>query len=382
MLPAEKKNDARSHLDDASPMHGVRRATSTALALAVALAPALACEREVPEIQREIPDIVLPSKKLDKQGSVLALQASAEDSATDDEEEGECLSWITVEETYNATTGAFRYEYACEEGGDLAGYVTEGVDDFEGNGHYTQTLMLRDGGEIVWNYTYTLGADGMSQIYDGVSSEGETHHSIQTYLADESVHVEETWGLIEGVYTTNGTYDDEGRFNGTSSFDDPNTEASPDYTLEQSQGFGCEFSQVVDGVFENTATSYSYTVDIECVVSYVFVNDDLSTLASPDFDGGYTYQADGSGEGSYLQNLDDGSHIEVADAFTADGVVTQSWLFDDVATEVAIDQEGAIVYQPDGTGEGSVTYHFDDGDSQTCAVVINADGETIVSDCD
>ena len=98
---------------------------------------------------------------------------------------------------------------------------------------------------------------------------------------DDNTMVDETWGLIEGSYILQGTYDEEGRFNGTSIFDDPNTEASPDYTLEHAENADGSFSQSVDGVFEGWLSQYTYALnadgtvnsyDIETQVRSVFQN--------------------------------------------------------------------------------------------------------------
>jgi hypothetical protein len=343
------------------------------------------CEGATPQISDDkvLPDLVLPQSGLQKSGSAKTLLLSADDAATSDaEHEGpaECLAWITVEESYDEVTGAFVYRYSCPEGGDIASSSTVGVDDFMGNGSYTYTLVLRDGTEIVWEYTYVLGADGISQIYDASSNEGETYHGVRTYLANDDVMVDEVWGLLEGEYSLQGVYAPDGRFNGTSIFDDPNTAASPDYTLVHQENVDGSFSQSVDGIFDGWLSQYTYALSADGTVDYAFLSDDLATLATPDFVGAYHYDIDGSGHGAYTQNLDDGSTIDVSDVFDATGVVTESWAFDDAATALAVDQEGVIVYQTDGTGVGTVTFHFDDSESVTCAVSVTAEGSTL--DCE
>ena len=362
--------------------------TSVGLVTALFTVPLIgACEGSTPQLSEEsvLPDLVLPQAGLQKSGSAKALLLTADDAATSDEEseeeESECLEWVTVEESFDEETGAFAYHYSCAEGGDIATSSTIGVDDFQGNGSYTYTLVLRDGTEIIWEYVYVLGDDGISQVFDATSNEGETYHGVRTYLDDDNTMVDETWGLIEGSYILQGTYDEEGRFNGTSIFDDPNTEASPDYTLEHAENADGSFSQSVDGVFEGWLSQYTYALNADGTVDYDFLSDDLATIASPDFVGVYHYNADGSGDGAYTQNLDDGSLIDVVDLFDAAGVVTESWTFDDAATALAVDQEGEIVYQPDGTGVGTVTFHFDDAESLTCAVTVSGEDESTL-DCE
>lgn len=350
---------------------------------ALATCALVACEGNVPQTQLdELPDVVMPSGKLDKQGSAVALTLSAADASAE-EDEGYCLTeWQLVEQSWDEQTGEFSSHYTCPEGGLLQDQITEGVQNPDGTGSYTLTLVNRDGTEVVWEYDFVLENGGYTQTLDGTSSEGETHHSVQNYGMDGSVAVDETYSLLEGSYHTVGTYAEDGRFNGTSEFDDPATEASPDYTLEHHEGDDGSFLQIYDGFAQNWHSQYTYAVNVDGSVDYDFVYDDLATAASPDYVGAYAYGNDGSALGGYTQLFDDGSVLEVVDEAEAEGPYVQSWTFDDASTELDPDQEGALTWADDATAEGTVTFHFAGGLSETCALSVDADGNSTLGACE
>lgn len=64
-----------------------------------------------------------------------------------------------------------------------------------------------------------------------------------------------------------------------------------------------------------------------------------------------------------------------------DGSVVESWTFDDETTEQAIDQEGSMTWNADGSAEGSVTNHVVGGGDQTCAIHVSADGVQTIDEC-
>lgn len=343
----------------------------------------MACDGEVPQTTLDdLPDLVLPRAKLDKQGAAKTLTLSAADASSESEDEGYCLTeWQLVDQTYDEATGEFSSHYHCPEGGLLQDQITEGVQNPDGTGGYTLTLVNRDGTEVVWEYTFFVENGGYTQHLDGSSSEGETHVSEQNYNLDGSVEVDETYGLHEGSYHIDGTYDEVGRFNGTSVFDDPNTEASPDYTLEHHENADGSFQQIYDGVSEGQRNQYDYQLHADGSVDYDFTYDDLATSATPDYDGSYAYGADGSALGGYTQLFDDGSILEVVDEAAAGGPYLQTWSFDDASTEVSPDQEGEMTYAEDGTAAGSVTFHLGEGLSETCALTMDAEGNTDLGEC-
>ena len=73
--------------------------------------------------------------------------------------------------------------------------------------------------------------------------------------------------------------------------------------------------------------------------------------------------------------------LDVVDSFTSDGQVTESWRFDDATTELALDQEGVMNYGVDGSGSGTIVFYLGDGSSQTCQVTVNADGTSVIDNC-
>ncbi|MFH1807594.1 MAG: hypothetical protein ABIJ09_02525 [Pseudomonadota bacterium] len=324
---------------------------------------------------------MVPDARMQKGGSVRTLAITDEEEAATAGEDGECQAWTTEEESYDAASGAFVYRYRCDAGGDLLLVETRGVDDGLGNGQYTTTYDLRAGGQIVWSFSYTTEDDGLTTNYAGSSTEGESMSGVYTVLETGETQTSEVWNTLEGSYIVDGVYSEDGRFNGSSSFDDPATEQSPDWTVVNLEGSDGSFSQDVSGVFDGWLSTYTYSVAADGSASYSFVHDELVTSVSPDFEGAYSYQADGSGEGHYRQLFEDGSVMVVTDAFEADGSLTESWELDDAATELEVDQRGTIHFDASGLGTGSVTFFAEDGSRETCEIRIDVDGTQTLSAC-
>lgn len=362
----------------------MKAATYPLLALAFA-AVTVGCEPGVPTIEGEPDGLVLPDVEFAKAGGRLALPLDGEAASDADgeglEEETYCEQWERTEETWSAITGEFRYVDECMDGlGDIARAVTEGSGDNEGNGSYTVTYELRDGGAIIWDYEYTTDPETGTTTTTGSSNEGETYVGEHTYdeaTGDTLVH--EEYEYTEGTYVLDGTYSAEGFFDGTSVFDDPATDASPDYVMTHAEDEN-GLVQSVDGVFDGWGYDYDYVVNADGSADYDFESDDPLTQVSPDYSGAYDYAADGSGAGEYLQLFDDGSKMVVTDVWDSESL-TESWVFDDAATALAVDQEGSIAYGTDGSGSGSVTTHLEDGTQETCQLDVSADGATTVSEC-
>jgi hypothetical protein len=192
----------------------------------------------------------------------------------------------------------------------------------------------------------------------------------------------EEWNLDEGTYVIDGLIANDGTtFDGDESFDDPRTEASPDWTLSMVSNEDGSFSQDVHVEGDGYTSDYTYAVSALGEADYSFETDMSDTEAHPDWTGEYHYAADGSGEGNYRQLFDDGSTLDVEDVIGADGSVDESWVFDDVATEQDVDQEGHMTFAPDGSGSGTVATHVVGGDDQTCDVAIGANGAQTVENC-
>jgi hypothetical protein len=355
-------------------MTPVRRALLASLAATVPFAAA--CEGRTPSVKRH--DAVVPS--LSPRTAVSALESPSTSDA-ESTSEAQCLEPSLVTETYDEAAGTFFNEYDCAEGGGIDAVITEGSGDQLGNGEYTQTYVLEAGGEIVWTYTYTSGPT--STTYVGSSTEGESYEGTYTYLDENRTQVDETWTTAEGVYVTDGVMANDGSsFVGTTTFDDPDTAASPDYSYEQQTNDDGSFSQRVESAGDGWTSSYTADFGADGSVSYDFATDLTDTDVEPDYEGTYTYAADGAGGGGYHQSYDDGSSLDVEDEIAADGSYTESWSFDDASTEQPVDQEGSISYGVDGAGEGSITTFVVGGESETCRVTIDAGGATTIDQCE
>jgi len=349
----------------------------TLLALSALSLPA--CEGAIPSVSGK--EIILPSRSPNKR--VQALEAPSATATDEANANAFCLGGgVQTRNEFNED-GSFVTEFTCEPGGGIQSFRNEGtVDPVTGDGAYDQVTVFEDGSESVYHLLLDTLEDG-SQVYDGSSEDGSTtSHSVYVRLADGGSQVNESWSTPDGDYLIDGQHLGDGSWDGTTVFDDPATEASPDYVVDEVRGADGTSIQDVSSAGAGFTSDYTYSVDADGSSRYDFSNDFTDTLVNPDFNGTYRYATDGSGSGSYTQHFDDGSSMLVSDEIRSDGSLLQSWSFDDIGTEAAVDQEGAIEFASDGSGEGSVTTHVAGGASQTCQVHISADGVATIDNCE
>lgn len=328
------------------------------------------------------------AKKVTSRDRVAKLDSAA-NSETDQcgssggrEEQTECADWHKDLERSNQNTGEFEYIYSCATGGDIATIRTVGVGDAEGNGHYTQTYAMRDGSEILWTYTYTLGADGISQDYVGSSSDGTQYTGTYRYLANDVTEMHEVYTMpgAGGISKVDGTTDAAERFTGTQSWDDPATPEDPDSRLVQTEN-DAGLRQNYTYIFEGWDVSYNAFYPAAGGLEYDWTSDDRATTASPDYRGAYVYASDNSGSGSYRQLFNDGSFLDVSHVVVADGSYTEHWEWHDATTPQDLDQKGDLAYTPCGPGTGTMTTYVQGGAPETCHVRVDLDGTTTVDQC-
>lgn len=334
-----------------------------------------ACESAVPRANDR--GTVLPS--IAPRTQIAALAAPATDEAA--AEVPACEDWQLIEDSYDGVTGAFHSVWQCESEGVVQRSITDGVDNGDGTGSFTRSFEVNGAAVETWTFEYHLSDDGLSQIYTATSDQGGSYQGVYTAGEDGGTIVHEAWHLAEGEYLIDGEYDADGNFTGTTRFDDPATEASPDYLVRDSRLDDGGFRQEVDSREDGFSSHYIADFSAEGTTHYSFETDDTSTEVNPDWVGSYHWDASGVGSGNYTQSFDDGSSLVVTDTFAADGSVEESWTFDDATTEQAVDQEGSVRYAADGTGEGTVTTHVVDGEAETCQIHIDAAGNTSVDNC-
>lgn len=353
----------------------------TPFALAVTSLALAACEGSVPDVKGR--DLVIPDRSPSRAVQALSSPSTA-DASSGSNSEAYCLDARAGLQQFNED-GSFITETDCSPGGGIAKVRNEGTQDELGNGSYDQTTIHEDETQHVWHFTYTTSADFLTTTYVGVSEDGsETYEGVYTYLGQvgevTSNDMTELWNLDEGTYQTAGIVGSDGSFAGTQSFDDPATDASPDWIMDSvSNADG--FSQDVHFVGEGFVSDYTYVVDALGNADYAFATDMEGTEVDPDFAGEYVYAADGSGSGSYMQSFDDGSTLLVSDVIAADGSLVESWIFDDSATDQDVDQEGSMAWALDGSASGTVTSHVVGGGEQTCDVNVSADGVQTIANC-
>jgi len=315
-------------------------------------------------------------------GRVVALSEDAGEAGDGSGQPRSCVAWVTVEESYDAATGEFRYQYDCPEGGDIASIVTVGNDDGQGAGHYTTTYQMRDGSTQVWEADYATGADGTSQHVDSASNDGQTLVGDYQYGPGGITIAHEVWTGAEGTSVTDYTTTPGGAYSGSSVFDDPSTEASPDWTTEFSYEADGTYTYTSTGTWEQWAVVTEVVGQPDGSEAYVYSYDDPATAVLPDYEGQAALAADGTGEGTWTGLADDGSVSTGHDVYAADGSVFETWTWDDPATAQAPDQEGETTYHVDGTATGTVTEHAADGSSVTCPFSMTADEAVTWGECE
>lgn len=334
-----------------------------------------ACDSAVPQASDR--GAVLPS--IAPRSQIAALAAPAADEA--DAEVPPCEDWVETENTWDGVTGAFHSVWQCESEGVVQRSITDGVDNGDGTGTFTRVFEV-DGAAIeTWSFEYHMSDDGLTQLYTATSDTGSSYEGSYTATADGGSTAHEAWHVAEGEYLIDGVYDAEGNFTGTTRFDDPATEASPDYVVENSMLDDGGFRQEVNSQGDGYTSHYIADFTADGTTHYTFETDDTSSAVNPDFVGSYDWDASGVGSGSYTQSFDDGSLLSVSDTFAADGSTEESWSFDDAGTEQPVDQEGSVRYAADGTGEGTITTHVVGGEPETCQIHIDAGGNTSVDNC-
>lgn len=353
-----------------------RRIACHALAVISLLALA-ACEGSVPEVKGH--DLVIPDRAPNR--AVQALSSpSTNDTSAGSNSEAYCLDARAGLQQFNED-GTFVTETDCSPGGGVAKVRNVGSQDQLGNGSYDQITVFEDDSQSIWHFSYLTSADFLTTSYTGTSEDGsESYQGVYTFLDPTSSNMDEVWNLHEGTYLTEGIVGNDGSFDGTQAFDDPATEANPDWTSD-SVSSAEAFSQDVHFVGDGFISDYSYAVDALGGTEYSFATDMDGTEIDPDYAGSYSYAADGSGSGSYTQDFDDGSTLVVSDVINADGSLVESWSFDDAATEQALDQEGSMSFRLDGSAVGTVTSHVVGGGAQTCDISVSADGVQSIDNC-
>ncbi|MCC7069677.1 MAG: hypothetical protein IT383_00025 [Deltaproteobacteria bacterium] len=288
------------------------------LTLVLAVAALAACDSAVPQASDR--GAVLPS--IAPRSQIAALAAPAPDEAA--AEVPACEDWVQTEDTWDGVTGAFHSVWQCESEGVVQRSITDGVQNADGSGSFTRSFEV-DGVVIeVWSFNFTTSADGLTQTYDATSDQGGTYQGSYVYAEDGSSTVHEVWTLAEGTYLIDGAYDAEGNFTGTTRFDDPATEASPDYVVQDSRLDDGGLRQEVNSQGDGFTSHYIADFSADGVTHYTFETDDGSSAVNPDWVGEYTWDISGAGSGGYTQSFDDGSLLAVSDTFGGDGSTDES----------------------------------------------------------
>lgn len=357
------------------------RSERLAIALLGAALLVAACDGGLPSV-RGI-GLAVPSLTPPGTGGIRRIPSIDAKSLEDgDENSGHCEQWVTEVDTFNLRTGDFERLERCLSGGEIETIHTTGHQESEQSGTYATTYLYRDGHQVVWQFTVEPDpADASSTIYTAASDAGESFAGHYRSMGDGATYASETWNLLDGNYQIEGVVEADGRFNGTVTFDDPSTEQNPDWVLGNQEDVDGTVTQQVTTYLVHWQLNESVVVEADGAYSLSFGYDDARTEISPDYRGGYQFDATGAGSGGYHQFYDDGSDLEVEQQIAADGSFDQRWWFDDASTDQAVDQEGAAHYNADGSGSGTVTTHVVDGGTETCDLTVSADGATSIDHC-
>ncbi len=360
-------------------MHRSIPRPSHLITLALLAAP-LACTNAVPTV-KHARDPVLPQGP-QRVAQALSEPSSSDSDATDGVREY-CLNGALTEQTYDPATGAFVTRWQCAAGGGIASVVTQGTQDQSGDGAYDQISTSENGNVLVWHFTVDSSDDLATQVYDGVRDDNsEDSHIVYVIDAAGDYDLNETWHMRDGVYTTQGLSSADGlSFDGVQTFDDPDTDVSPDWTDDLVSSPDGSYVQDVHFEGDGFSSDYSYAVAVDGTSVYTFTTDTFGNAVDVDFEGSYAYNADFSGAGSYDQHFEDGSLMRVNDVIHSDGSTLESWSFDDANTDLAVDQQGELLFAVDGSAQGSFTTFVEGGAGQTCEVHVAPNGTQTIDHC-
>jgi len=355
-----------------------RRLTIAVLGCALLVA---ACDGSLPSVRGV--GLTVPSLTPPGAGGIRRIPSIDAKSLEDgDETSGRCERWVTEIDTYSRRSGDFERLERCLSGGEIETIHTVGNQELDGSGHYATTYTYRDGHQVVWQYSFQPDpADPNTTSYVASSDAGESFQGQYRSLENGATHASETWDLVDGTYQIEGVYEADNRFNGSVTFDDPTTEQSPDWILDNQEDLDGTVTQQVTTYVANWQLHESVVVAPDGSYGFSFGYDDTRTEVSPDYRGGYQFDAAGAGSGGYHQYYEDGSTLEVEQQIASDGSFDQRWWFDDANTDQRVDQEGAAHYNADGSGSGTVITHVVDGGTETCDLSVSADGATSIDNC-
>lgn len=339
------------------------------------------CEVGVPRVNAfgsVVPHLAPPSDAAARAVPSIEAKSLAEGEA----QAGSCHEWRTEFDRYDEQSGEFAVAYACAEGGQVARISTSGVDHGDGSGAYTTVYQLRDGSQVVWEFSYRPDpVDPAATLYTGASSQGGSFEGEYRDTPSGQTALREVYAYPDHVIVVEGLSDDDGRFNGSVSYDDLSTELSPDWTLVQVEQHDGTVQQTVDSTADGWGVREQITARSDGNLTYAFRYDDLESEVFPDYEGRYDFAPDGSGQGGYLQRYDDGSTLRVQQAIEVSGDYRETWVFDDALTSLPVEQEGAVQYTSGGHASGTLTTYVVGGSAETCDLEIFEDGSTLIDNC-
>ncbi|MBN2362013.1 MAG: hypothetical protein JXR83_21355 [Deltaproteobacteria bacterium] len=298
------------------------------------------------------------------------------------ESSGPCTQWVTEVDTYNRFSGDFERLERCVSGGEIETIHTVGEMDLDDSGHYTTTYLYRDGHQVIWQFSYQPDPEAPNTtVYTGASDAGDSFSGEYRDVGGGATYASESWSLAEGNYQVDGIYERDNRFNGTVTFDDPATPQNPDWIVNNRADLDGTVTQLATTYLDHWQLNETVTLALEGSYSYSFGYDNTLTEVDPDYRGSYWFDGLGAGSGGYTQFHDDGSTLKVEQDIASDGSYDQRWWYDDASTEQPVDQEGAVHYNSDGSGSGTILTHVVGGDAETCDIEIAADGSSSIDNC-
>ncbi|MFH1810220.1 MAG: hypothetical protein ABIJ09_15850 [Pseudomonadota bacterium] len=357
------------------------RIASVTVVLAWVAVAAGGCDVGVPAVHAfgtVVPHLTPPNETGARGIPSIEAKALAEGEAQSDS----CQEWSTDYEHYTDATGAFEVAYSCAEGGEVARVLTQGVDNGDGSGHYSTVYQLRNGSEVTWEFNFRPDpVEPGATVYTGSSSQGGGFEGEYRELANGLTELREVYAYPDHVFVVEGLSDDEGRFNGSVSYDDLGTEISPDWTLVQVEQHDGTIQQTIDSTTDGWGVREKLTALPDGSLRYEFRYDDLGTEVFPDYQGQYDFSPAGTGQGDYTQNYADGSTLTVHQDIEYSGAYRETWVFDDELTAQPKEQEGELHYDLGGHATGTITTYVVGGSAETCDLEVFTDGSTIIDNC-
>lgn len=248
---------------------------------------------------------------------------------------------------------------------------------------YREEYVYANSAEARWDMS--LEVDYPRMELDSTDLDRGTRVRCSTLILENRVSFTETWDLENGYHEDISTvYRDVDPYVSQDWVrDEFATAVKPDRRgalefADDGSGTGR-----LDWFYDHGITSvYEIVQAADGSASATLEYEDPDTAISPDGVGTYSYLANNSGSGEYLESYEDGSEFQSFDDYGFNGSTDETFTFDDAATSWEPDVDGISYTAPDGAGTGAWSRYDADGVTETCEYEFDTAGVIQQIDCD